>query len=177
MSGTVGDQQRRKIIGIFKSWIGVKILLLTLGKALVLCEPQFPHLLYGDNNTYLTYPPGLLRRLYLVMFAKVLQCLKILFKWKHFYEKRHFDHPLTFWSLCSVRKTIRSKSMKSVLCAIPTACLYMLLAWPLLHTSLFNLFSIHWDQGSAVMNNPRSCHWKLTFSMLIMKKNTNEQPY
>ena len=53
MSDTVWDQQLRKNNEIYQSWIGVKILLLTLGEALVPCESQFLPLLYWGNNTHL----------------------------------------------------------------------------------------------------------------------------
>lgn len=84
--------------------------------------------------------------------------------------------PFAFWSLFSVRKMIHAKSVKQIFFAITTVCLCLLLARSMLHISLFIYFS-HRAPGSVALNNPRSCHWKLLLSMLIMKKNTNEQAH
>lgn len=148
-------------------------LLLTLDKA---PWASVSSSLKGGNNTHLAYPPGLLRRLCLVMFANVPHCFKMLFKWKHLYEKRHLDHPI-----CFLKFIFRSQNDTFEVCeinflAITTVFQYIPLAWSMLHISFF-IYFIHWDHGSAVLNNPRSCHWKLIFSLLIMKKNTNERPH
>lgn len=102
----------------------------------------------GDNNISLAYPPALSGRLYLVMFAEVLQCFKMLYKWNHFYEEKTFWSSIHFLKLLLCPQDDTFKVCEINFITITTVCIFY--RHSLCYTLAIYLFSIHWDNGSAV---------------------------